>query len=388
MKTGKVSLCFGSKALFKKQFFLKENQYQDHADWKQDWQASREEQFFLVGSKDETMGNQNCVATINPDSTLNLRIRVPDAFADKYGKYIVLERVKLHYGKDDILAALSDNSLRNQLQRASSRELQGDSYKYHGQAINYRFIKDEKGWLLFITVDKPPVELKTTQQLGAIGVDINADHLAVTEIDYRGNYVHAFDIPLITYGKSKNQRLAIIGDAVAQLTAYALEKGKPIVAEDLNFERKKQELSEMSKKQARMLSSFAYNQILTIMRAKCYRLGIGFHQVNPAYSSVVGRVKFAKTYHQLSVHQAAALVIARRLFRYSESLPVCWKHIPIGKGIRVTLTSLAKMKFWHVRLAWAKVKKNLQKVHEAQFQKFHQRGRPVGLTSKAVMLAV
>jgi hypothetical protein len=31
MKTGKVRLCFGSKSLFKKQFFLKENQYQDHA---------------------------------------------------------------------------------------------------------------------------------------------------------------------------------------------------------------------------------------------------------------------------------------------------------------------------------------------------------------------
>ncbi|NBX71372.1 transposase, partial [bacterium] len=106
---GKVSLCFGSKALFRKQFHLQENGYASHQEWKQYWQAARASQFCLIGSKDETMGNQSCVATVNDDHTLNLRLRVPDALAAQHGKYMIFERVQLHYGKDAILGALTED---------------------------------------------------------------------------------------------------------------------------------------------------------------------------------------------------------------------------------------------------------------------------------------
>ena len=43
----------------------------------------------------------------------------------------------------------------------------------------------------------------------------------------------------------------------------------------------------------------------------------------PAYSSVVGRVKFMERYG-LTVHQAAALVLARRLLGCSERIPRRW----------------------------------------------------------------
>ena len=43
-------------------------------------------------------------------------------------------------------------------------------------------------------------------------------------------------------------------------------------------------------------------------------------QVNPAYSSVIGRVKFMERYG-LSVHQAAALTLARRLLGCREGIP-------------------------------------------------------------------
>ena len=42
--------------------------------------------------------------------------------------------------------------------------------------------------------------------------------------------------------------------------------------------------------------------------------------MNPAFSSVIGRVKFMERYG-LSVHQAAALVLARRLLGCSERIP-------------------------------------------------------------------
>src|SRR5205085_2955762 len=143
------------------------------ADWKEDWHQSRCQQFFLLGSKDETMGNQSGVATLNPDLSINLRIRVPDHLAKVYGKYVTLENILLHHGKADILGALAENSLRKALASKAEMAKKGDLFKKHGVAINYRFVQDSKSWRLFITLEKPAVTLKTDQRLGAIGVDIN-----------------------------------------------------------------------------------------------------------------------------------------------------------------------------------------------------------------------
>ena len=54
----------------------------------------------------------------------------------------------------------------------------------------------------------------TKPSLGAIGVDINSEHLAVAETDRFGNLVEAMRIPLNTYGKSTAQAKAVSGDAV------------------------------------------------------------------------------------------------------------------------------------------------------------------------------
>jgi IS605 OrfB family transposase len=376
IKLGKVNLCFGGKRLFNRQFHLEKNAYSNHADWKQEWNKARHQQFFLLGSKDETMGNQSCVATLNPDLSINLRVRVPDHLAIVYGKYIVLENIPLHHGKDDILAAISENRLRQTLASKTGITENGNLFKQHGLSINYRFVQDDKSWRVFITLEKPKVSLQTDLQRGAIGVDINIGHLSVTEIDHKGNYLNAFDIPLNTYGKSRSQSLAVIGDAVSILAAYALKTCKPIVLEQLDFSEKKKNLNTRDKKKCRQLSAFAYASIIQHIRAKTFKLGIGLAAVNPAYSSVIGRIKFGRIYNKLSTHQAAALVIARRLFRYSERLPHCWDHIPDNTGGHLTLPVLVKIPCRHIWHTWAKVMKHLQKALAAQYQKFKQRAGP------------
>ena len=67
-------------------------------------------------------------------------------------------------------------------------------------------------------------------------------------------------------------------------------------------------------------SSFGYGKIKAYFLSRGYRQGVEVHQVNPAFSSVIGRVKFMERYG-LSVHQAAALVLARRLLGCSERIP-------------------------------------------------------------------
>ena len=166
-------------------------------------------------------------------------------------------------------------------------------------------------------------------------MDLNADHLAVVETDASGNYVNAWRVPLVTYGKSHHQAEALIGDAVAGVVEYAREVCKPIVIEKLDFRQKKAVLEGESRRYSRMLSSFSYGKVKAYFISRGYREGVEIIEVNPAYSSVVGRVKFMERYG-LTVHQAAAMVLARRLLGCSERIPrrrVC----PVGNGVHIRL---------------------------------------------------
>ena len=107
---GKVRLCFGSKRLWRKQHHLKANGYGSHDDWLQDWQDARSDEFFVLGSRDETAGCQLCVTSVADDGTLTLRLRLPDCLAEQHGKYLTIEGVRFAYGHEQVLAALQSNA--------------------------------------------------------------------------------------------------------------------------------------------------------------------------------------------------------------------------------------------------------------------------------------
>ena len=87
--------------------------------------------------------------------------------------------------------------------------------------LSYRFKRDAKGWRVFVTTQMMDVPVVTDKQNGVVGVDMNADHLAVAETDASGNYRESWRVPLVTYGKSTHQAEALIGDAVASVVQYA-----------------------------------------------------------------------------------------------------------------------------------------------------------------------
>ena len=224
---GRVRLCFGSKRLWRKQHHLEANGYASHEEWLRDWRDARNGEFFVLGSRDETGGCQLCVAAVADDGTLNLRLRLPDCLAGEHGKYLVIQGVRFSYGHPQVLAALHSNA-----EYAGHRRRHGEKEARAadlGQAVSYRFKRDEKGWRVFVTTQMMAVPTTTDRGRGAIGVDLNADHLAVAETDPSGNWVRAWRVPLVTYGKSRRQAEAIIGDAVASVVEYAKEVGKPIV---------------------------------------------------------------------------------------------------------------------------------------------------------------
>ena len=368
---GRVRLCFGSKRLWRRQHNLAENGYASHKEWLADWRDARGDEFFVLGSRDETAGCQLCVASVADDGSLTLRLRMPDCLAVQHGKYLVIQGVRFAYGQEQLLSALDSNA-----EYARYRREHGEKAARAtglGQAISYRFKRDGKGWRVFATTAMMDVPLVMDQKRGVIGVDLNAEHLAVAETDTSGNYVNAFSVPLGTYGKARHQTEAVIGDAVAKVVEYAREVGKPIVIERLDFRQKKAALEGESRKYSRMLSSFSYGRITAYFLSRGYREGVEVRQVNPAFSSVIGRVKFMERYG-LSVHQAAALVLARRLLGCSERIPRR-RVFPIGNGVRVAFTVPARKRVKHVWTYWGAVSGQLRPALAAQ-HRLGKRRRP------------
>jgi len=346
---GKIPLCFGSKKLFRSQFHLEKTKFSTHKEWKEAWQSQRDSEFFLMGSKDETSGNQSCTATVEDDHFL-FRLRLPQALDN--GKYLLL-KASFAYGHDAIMASL---------QECWNRKENKDNTL--GQAISYRFKKDKKGWRLFVSTEAKRAPIISREDSGVIAVDINVDHIAYVETDRFGNPIKTETFPWAMYGKSKNQAKAITGDLCKEIIDLAKKAKKPIVIEDLNFQKKKAELGSY-KKYSRMLSSFAYSLFILSLFFRAFKEGILIHKVNPAYTSLIGRCNYAKRYG-LTIHLAAALCIARRYQKFSEK-PCFSEGIPDGKGGLVTFCLPVRNRQKHVWHFWAQVKRKLTTVLAAHF---------------------
>jgi IS605 OrfB family transposase len=358
LEDGKVRIAFGSKRLWRAQFDLDANGYHSHEEWLADWQAARSSALYLVGSKDETAGCQLCVATLT-DQGIDLRVRVPDALADQFGKYHVIAGLHFAYGHDQVAAAIENNLSES---------------KDDWQAITYRFKRDTQGWRVFVSVTMARPKVVTDRRLGVIGVDLNADHLAVAETDRFGNPMPAWSVPLVTYGKSSDQARALIGDACKTIIDYAVAVGKPISIERLDFQAKKAALEDESRTYARMLSSLSYNQIKQTLKARAFRQGVEVFEVNPAYSSVIGRTQYAARYG-LTVHQAAALVLAQRIQRVYERPPRVWR-IPDGKNGHVTFPVPARIRGKHVWSFWRRALIPLKAALAARYRPAHEADPP------------
>ncbi len=360
LSLGKIQLCFGSRSLFRAQFDLTANGYSSHHEWLQDWQSKRSSSFYLLGSKDETAGNQTCSATLQEDGSISLRLRLPDALSND-SKYLTLKNVRFSYGHEAIVHAVHRN-LAKKLSENSS-----------GVAISYRFKKDLKGWRVFVSLSRSKPAPITCEGIGVIGIDINCDHLAIVETDRHGNPLQQKRLALNLNGKTQNQIKALIGNAAKEIISWSLRTRKPIALEKLDFQTKKTELSSLKNaKYARMLSSFAYKAILLQIKSRAWRYGVYVTEVNPAYTSIIGRVKFAKRYG-LSIHASAALTIARRFCKFSERLPRHPELVPDGKGAHVTLPLPERNRGKHVWALWRQVRKKLSVVLAAHFRAMRNR---------------
>ncbi|MDD5375685.1 hypothetical protein [Acidithiobacillus sp.] len=357
-----------------------------------EWRNARSSQFFVLGSKDETTGCQGCVIRVQEDGSFLLDVRLP---GDR-DKSVTIGPLRFPYGDEKLRAALSLHAglSKTKLPRITKLSKAGKPYSrivYPDDlsALSWRFQRDAKGWRVLVSFKEPQNPVTTDTKAGVLAIDLNADHLAWAELDRFGNPVETGSIPCVTYGKTTEQSSAIIEAAAIVLTKRAKQAGKPLVLEKLDFSKRKAQITEVDgPRYARMLSSLSYQKILGAVQARAGKENVALLQVNPAFTSVIGRINYARRYG-MTVHQGAAVAIGRRAFgRFVKNTRTGKNHkqfglretpigqtgrdgvktvtAPDGRGAQVTFPYPEWNKRKHVWTLFGKVSRKMKAAFAAQ----------------------
>lgn len=162
IETKKLSLCFGSKALFAHQRLER-----DHFSWYMDFIEVRDSFIYYVGRREETSCNSQCQLIYDKKhNSFKIQLRKEYNYqANKRDKYLYGE-VFFRYGNKIIQ----------------------DTLKFKNSPISYRILKRDDRYFLqaIITVDKTDVR----QESKVIGVDFNKGFVALSEVKEDGNLIN------------------------------------------------------------------------------------------------------------------------------------------------------------------------------------------------------
>lgn len=292
LQSGFLKGCvFGTKDLFKKQFTV-EKYRNNHELWLQEWRKARYSSLRISGRLDAKYGNfvfrydvETKVLTYDlPDGT---QVSVPVTF---------------RYGQEEVDAALIFQSERRK-PIAWAIEDRGEYYIFK------------------VTVDVPKNPyVNYYKGNGVIGLDMNYDRAALAETDRHGNLIDWSTILYNLDGLTKGQAVKVLEQVAIDIVNIARVKKKPIVIEDLDTTDSKFRLRYGSKKRNRKITLFAYRTLTTAIIARADKKGVAVFKVKPAYTSVAGKLKYMAQ-RGISIHVAAALVIARRGMGFREKVP-------------------------------------------------------------------
>ena len=245
LETDRFKITFGTKKLFRKNL--------------EEFRNKRDNQIVFIGSRDETGCNQ----------TFQLK------YVTKINQFIIKVRKDFKYKNEKgekryVYGKCFFNSHSKFL-----REI----LKSKNSPLTYRIIKKSNKYYLqcIFEIDKRNTIL-TRKDYGVIGIDFNKGFLAVSQTN---KYGHLVKTDKMTYrfgsgNKTKNDLLLIIN----KLTELAINTGKDLVIEDLNFSKAKSRAIkgkfEKGKKYNEMLHSLAYRMFSNRTEQICNRKNVGF----------------------------------------------------------------------------------------------------------------
>jgi IS605 OrfB family transposase len=171
-------------------------------------------------------------------------------------------------------------------------------------------------------------EITITKENGVIGIDINAYpfHLALAYTSRDGNLEKYERISLngLLDGNA-NKREYLSWQIAHQVVEIAKREGKAIVVENLEKIPKGKRGDGMPKLRQK-LQKWIYKGLLEKIEIVGKREGVQVIKVSPAYTSVIGNLKYAPIY-RIDKDIASAYVIARRGLGFKESLPKNYRKL-------------------------------------------------------------
>jgi IS605 OrfB family transposase len=194
------------------------------------------------------------------------------------------------------------------------------------------------------SIDVPPQTI--TKAKGVIGIDVNARpfHLALAEVSPDGNLQSYKSIYLshLLKCKSRNRKEYEEWLIAHEVIKFAKEKNKAIAIEDIkNLPKGKR--GDGKAKLRKILQFFSYRRILKKIESLATQEGIEIVRVNPAFTSVIGMMKYCPQYF-IDKDIAGAYVIGRKALGFKEEIPENYKKLLKSQiYIQYALWRLGKM---------------------------------------------
>ncbi|WP_066256204.1 hypothetical protein [Neobacillus drentensis] len=223
-----------------------------------------------------------------------------------------------------------------------------------GKAYSVRILREDGKYYVHLTFIQ---KLNTSYNFsnGCAGIDINPDNLAVTIVHPNGNFRKSKvfwmnDVNSVPATK----RDWILGNAVTSAIKWVKSNGiETLAIEDLHF---KNDLSKNTTFNRRS-SNFVYRKIITTLISKGIKEEVFLVHVPAYYTSLIGRVKYQKSYG-LSIHQSAALVLARRSMGFKEKIPHQLMSVLFAEEAKKGHQISDLFKHWKKVQAWFSTVKN------------------------------
>jgi IS605 OrfB family transposase len=179
-----------------------------------------------------------------------------------------------------------------------------------------------------VSFEIPTPKVRYTKENGVIAIDTNASpiHLAIAEVSKTGE-LQSYQIIKLHHllGLSQNSKDHQEWILAHQIVDLAIEKGKAIAVENLKKLRKGKR-GDGKATLRKILHNWNAKKFLQKLKRVAMLKGVEVIEVNPAYTSVIGMLKYAP---QLNIDKdiAGAYVIGRRALGFKEDMPENYERL-------------------------------------------------------------
>ncbi|WP_299209213.1 IS200/IS605 family accessory protein TnpB-related protein [Thermocrinis sp.] len=293
---------FGSKRLFEK---LCKNHLTGKAreKLKKQWRELRQGTLISIGSKHEAVKGNLLLRFVELDGKLHLRITIGNR-EFIYAK--VLREPSNSKDKWLTFMTMLLESWQTQSYFPYTVELKLRDGEVYGS----------------VSFELPTPEVRYTKESGVIAIDTNASpiHLAIVEVSKTGELLSYQTISLHhLLGLSQNSKDHQEWILAHQIVDLAIQKNKAIAIENLK-KLKKGVRGDGKAKLRKRLHQWNVKKFLQKLIRVAMLKGVEVIEVNPAYTSIIGMLKYAP---QLNIDKdiAGAYVIGRRALGFKEDTP-------------------------------------------------------------------